>query len=277
MKKIQTIEKKNDNNCLNSYYISKKVNIKNMQAKWINSKPFNHIIIDNFLSKNTIEDVVKEFPDFDNVSWKSYNNNLEIKKVLNHWDKFGPETYKLFNYLNSIEFIKQLEKLTKCKLFADFGLNGGGLHTHKSGGKLNTHLDYSLHPKLKLQRKLNLLIYVTPNWKKKFGGFLGLWAKSLSKNRPGKLKKSIAPIFNRAVIFDTTQDSWHGLPKPITCPDYVMRNSLAIYYLCKPQIEVSDRGKALFSPTKEQENDLDVLRLIKKRSEVNSAIDVYGD
>ena len=45
---MQKIEKKNDNNCLNSYYISKKVNIKNMQAKWINSKPFNHIIIDNF-------------------------------------------------------------------------------------------------------------------------------------------------------------------------------------------------------------------------------------
>jgi len=100
------------------------------------------------LRNDVITDVVKEFPDFDNESWKPYNNAIEIKKVLNNWDKFGPQTYRLFQYLNSREFISKLEALTQCELYADFGLNGGGLHTHKQGGKLNMHLDYSIHPKL---------------------------------------------------------------------------------------------------------------------------------
>jgi hypothetical protein len=106
---------------------------------------------------------------------------------------------------------------------------------------------------------------------------LGLWEKSITKNGPGRLVKSVDPLFNRAVIFDTTQESWHGLPQPIACPESVTRNSLAVYYLCEPREGVSERGKALFAPTKEQEDDLDVLALIDKRSNVNSARDVYED
>jgi len=253
------------------------IDIQNFKNKWVESKPFNHIVIDNFLSNHTIEAVVDEFPNFDSESWRLYNNAIEVKKLLNHWDKFGAETYKLFTYLNSREFISQLELLTGCDLYADFGLNGGGLHTHKRGGKLNTHLDYLIHPKLKLERRLNLLIYVTPDWKDDWGGFLGLWEKHNQKNAPGKLIKNIAPIFNRAVIFDTTQNSWHGLPEPINCPESITRNSLAVYYLCSPRQNAIDRGKALFAPTKEQETDLEVLALIEKRSQVNSAADVYGD
>lgn len=263
-------------NSLNTAYLNN-INLTNYKKKWDESKPFNHIVIDNFLCEHISKYVVDEFPAFDNDSWRIYNNAIEVKKLLNHWDKFGPETYKLFNYLNSREFIAQLEILIGCELFADFGLNGGGLHTHARGGKLNTHLDYSIHPKLKLERRINLLIYVTPNWQDDWGGSLGLWQVNDAKNGPGKLVKSISPIFNRAVIFDTTQNSWHGLPEPINCPESITRNSLAVYYLCRPRESAIDRGKALFAPTKEQENDLEVLSLIERRSKISSAADVYGD
>ena len=181
---------------MNKNYINK-INFEERLDEWRENKPFNHLIIDNFLSNDIIDAVVDEFPDFDDESWRIYNNAIEIKKLINHWDKFGAETYKLFNYLNSQEFIRQLQSLTNCDLYADFGLNGGGLHTHMRGGKLNTHLDYSIHPKLKLERRLNLLIYVTPSWQDEWGGFLGLWEKSKSKDGPGKLIKNIVPVFNR--------------------------------------------------------------------------------
>ncbi len=264
------------NHSLNSNYINK-IDFANYKKEWSESKPFNHIVIDNFLCEHINKSVVDEFPSFDNESWKIYNNAIEVKKLLNHWDRFGLETYKLFHYLNSREFISKLEILVGCELFADFGLNGGGLHSHARGGKLNTHLDYSIHPKLNLERRLNLLIYVTPNWRDDWGGSLGLWQVNDVKNGPGRLIKSIAPVFNRAVIFDTTQNSWHGLPEPINCPESVTRNSLAVYYLCSPRESAVDRGKALFAPTKEQENDLEVLSLIERRSKVSSAADVYGD
>jgi Rps23 Pro-64 3,4-dihydroxylase Tpa1-like proline 4-hydroxylase len=252
-------------------------NFKNYKNEWVCSKPFNHIVIDKFLDESIIESIVEEFPDFNSEDWRIYNNAIEIKKLLNHWDKFGSETYKLFNYLNSRDFIALLEELVGCELYADFGLNGAGLHTHKQGGKLNTHLDYSIHPKLKLERRINLIIYITPDWQNDWGGFLGLWDQHKSKNAPGKLIKSIIPLFNRAVIFDTTQNSWHGLPEPIKCPEKITRNSLAIYYLCKPRQNALERGKALFAPTKDQENDQEVLSLIEKRSQINNAADVYGD
>ncbi len=252
-------------------------NLEFYKKEFIESRPFNHIIIDNFLKNDLMGSVAKEFPDFHSENWKTYNNAIEVKKILNHWDKFGSETYNLFHYLNSKEFISKIESLTECELFADMGLNGGGLHTHKSGGKLNTHLDYSLHPKLKLERRINLIIYATPDWKDEWGGFLGFWEEDDITKRPGKLIKKIAPVYNRAVIFDTSQKSWHGLPEEINCPHLITRNSMAIYYLCKPRKNVSTRGKALFAPTKEQENDEAVLSLIERRSQVNDSFNVYGD
>ena len=76
-------------------------------------------------------------------------------------------------------------------LISDPGLNGGGWHIHKQGGKLNTHLDYSLHPKLVLQRKINIIIYLNSCWKKNWGGNLGLWGNGSSKF-PGKTFPSVS-------------------------------------------------------------------------------------
>lgn len=253
------------------------LNILSYKNDWGNSKPFNHIVVDDFLCPKVINSIVGEFPSFESDVWKIYNNPIEVKKLLNNWDKFGAETYKLFSYLNSRDFISELEKLIDCNLYADYGLNGGGLHTHMRGGKLNTHLDYSIHPKLKLERRINILIYITPDWHDEWGGFLGFWENNKMGAGPGDLIKSIAPKFNRAIIFDTTQNSWHGLPEPINCPENITRNSLAVYYLCEPRSGALSRGKALFSPYKEQINDLAILSLIEKRSSVNGAKEVYGD
>lgn len=65
--------------------------------------------------------------------------------------------------------------------------------------------------------------------------------------------------------------------QPITCPENITRNSLAVYYLCEPRHNAENRGKALFAPYKDQENDPEILSLIKTRSQVDGASSVYGD
>ena len=252
------------------------VDYRTLQKEFTESGPFNHIVIEDFLNPETAKQIVAEFPTFDEPVWHVYDNAIEIKKTLNNYNIFKPATYSLFTYLNSPEFVSRLEVLVGEKLYPDIGLNGGGLHTHSRGGKLNTHLDYSIHPKLGLERRLNLLVYVTPDWDVKWGGSLGLWKQKENREEPGDLAKEIDCIFNRAVLFDTTQNSWHGLPKPITCPEHIYRNSLAVYYLCQPREEVSSRGKALFSPYGDQANDPKVLELIKKRASVETASDVWN-
>jgi hypothetical protein len=240
--------------------------------------PFDYVVIDDFFKDEFAQTLSSEFPAYDSDAWHGYNNPIEVKKVCNNWNVFPANTYKVFSYFNSEEWLNYLSlKLTNGKkLHGDNGLNGGGWHTHKQGGKLNTHLDYSLHPKLGLQRKLNIIIYMNPNWQEDWGGALGLWGNE-SAEKPGDLVVSVWNKFNRAIIFDTTQNSWHGLPEPLTCPPSEARQSLAAYFLCEAPKGVDERGKALFAPTKEQENDAEVLELIEKRSNVASAASVYND
>jgi Rps23 Pro-64 3,4-dihydroxylase Tpa1-like proline 4-hydroxylase len=257
------------------------LNLKSFKSQIINygqEGPFDHCVIDNFFQKDIAKNLEKEFPSFNDENLLIYNNAIEKKKTLNNWDKFPPQTYETFSLLNSQQFTDFLSLfiLKGTKLYSDPGLNGGGWHMHKKGGKLNTHLDYSLHPKINRQRKLNLIIYLNSAWKEDWGGGLDL-LDNKSEEKPGNLIKSISPKFNRAVIFDTTQNSWHGLSKPLECPDNQYRKSLAMYYLCDPVKNVNTRGKALFSPTKDQEDDLKVLSLIKKRSNIKTSSDSYID
>lgn len=238
--------------------------------------PFDYVVIDDFFNIDFAKALAEEFPDFESDIWHGYNNPIEIKKVSNNWNAFPQKTYSTFSYFNSSEWLMFLSKrlLAGKKLYADSGLNGGGWHTHKQGGKLNTHLDYSLHPKLGLQRKLNIIIYMNPNWEESWGGALGLWDNK-SAEKPGELVVSVWSKFNRAVIFDTTQNSWHGLPEPLQCPANEARQSLAAYFLCDAPEGVDERGKALFAPTKEQENNEEILDLIRRRSSIESAASVY--
>jgi len=239
------------------------------------AKPFPHVVIDNFLMKEVADAVAGEFPDFNGPVWNEYNNAIEIKKTCNHWDKFPPATYRLFSYLGSDVFTSEMNKLVDDILYADPGLHGGGWHSHSSGGKLNMHLDYSIHPKSKLERRLNLIIYIQPAWKEAWGGSLGLWEHNHEKNQPGDLIKEVPCLFNRAVIFDTTQNSWHGLPDPVSCPIESPRNSLAVYYLSEPRQTAAERARAQFAPSKHQADDPSVLELIKLRGQVNTSAGVY--
>ncbi len=240
------------------------------------NKPFDWLVCDNFFRDDVALDLSNEFPDYDDEIWHPYNNALENKKLLNTWNAFPELTYKALSLLNSQDFIDIVQCNTKTKeLFSDDGLNGGGWHIHKKGGKLNVHLDYSVHPKLKLQRKYNLIIYLENNWDNNWGGGFGLWSANTKEQAPDKLIKLIPYKFNRAIFFDTTQNSWHGLPDPINCPENKFRKSLALYYLTAPQQNIDQRGKALFSPTAKQKNDKNVLKLIKDRSNIHSASNTY--
>ena len=242
------------------------------------SEPFNHIVIDDFFVPEVANQLECDFPEFDSPVWYVYNNAIEKKRASNSWDRFPKMTYQVFSYLNSPECIERLASLTGIKnLHPDIGLNGGGWHAHKRGGKLNVHLDYSIHPKLSLERRLNLIVYLSRDWNPAWGGGLQLWTHDEKREQPKEHAKTLDVKFNRAVLFDTTQNSWHGLPDELECPEGNVRKSLAIYYLTPPRTAASDRGKALFAPHRGSENDPAVLELIRKRSEVTSADLVYRD
>lgn len=247
-----------------------------LQSEFLSNKPFNHIVIDDFFLPEVVEQLVKEFPSYDSTVWNAhYNNAIENKKACNHWDKFPRTTYAAFHYLCGAGFENIVSEITGYPgVQADVGLHGGGWHAHATSGKLNVHLDYSIHPKLQLERHYNLIVYITPDWNPAWGGGLELWDHN-EDGTPSELITTVENRFNRAVLFDTTQYSWHGLPRDLKCPEGVMRQSMAVYYVTEPAEDADSRSRALFVPHGAQSDDPKILELIKLRSSEATAEKVY--
>jgi len=195
---------------------------------FLNAKPFPYIEFDNFFSEEYLNDILGSFPSMSEANYDhNFKNKTEVKLAINSPEKIPNKINLFIEYLNSYSFLKFLQNLTgiKEKLIPDPYLFGGGLHEIRKGGYLKIHSDFNVHPQLKLNRRLNLLLYLNKSWKEDWGGCLELWDKEMRS-----CGAKVSPLFNKMVIFRTTDFSFHGHPEPLMCPDNVSRKSLALYY-----------------------------------------------
>ncbi len=201
-----------------------------LRKEYLAGDPFPHIVLDNFLCPEAIEKALAEFPAIKSGSWIQYHHFNERKYGKNKIDEFGANIASVVRELNSDTFVKFLRDLTGIEgLFADESLEGGGLHQSTTGGYLNIHADFNSHPhQAYWRRRINVLVYLNKDWKDQYKGHLELWDRKMK----GCVKK-ILPVFNRAVIFNTTEDSFHGHPEPLECPRFMTRKSIALYYFTK--------------------------------------------
>jgi len=204
------------------------------------AQPFPHIVVDDFFDATLLDRVVAEFPAPEQIRWRGYNNAYESKKLFASADEdFGPVTRLLLYHLNSLTFIDFLSALTGIEnLISDPHFSGGGMHQVVRGGRLGIHADFNHHKHYGLDRRLNLLVYLNKNWREEYGGHLELWTRDMTT-----CKVRVLPLFNRMVLFNTTDFSYHGHPDPLQCPEGVTRKSLALYYYTngRPAEEISGR------------------------------------
>ena len=218
---------------------------KQNHAMYKNAQPFPSIVFDDFFNKDFLLRVMNEFPDLSNLkSSQSWKNKNELKFANNRYESFKENTRFCFDFLNSQIFLNFLQKITSIeeKLISDPYLEGGGLHEIKKGGILKIHTDFNTHNLFHLDRRINVLVYLNMNWQENYGGHLELWDADM-KN---PIKK-ILPVFNRVVIFSTTDYSNHGHPEPLSCPENVTRKSFALYYFSsgRPKSEVLHSNQKL--------------------------------
>ncbi len=199
----------------------------NNADKYQTSKPFSHISFDNFLPAEILEKVLSEFPNVEDDQWQQYKSETENGKLASSkYEMIPPHTRYVLDQLNTPPFLQFLERLTGIEgLIPDPYYTGGGMHQTKRGGWLGVHVDFNKYEKLKIYRRINVLIYLNKNWKPEYGGDLELWDEKMEN-----MEEKIAPIFNRCAIFTTSENSHHGHPDPITCPEGETRKSLAWYY-----------------------------------------------
>jgi Rps23 Pro-64 3,4-dihydroxylase Tpa1-like proline 4-hydroxylase len=236
--------------------------------------PFPHIVIDNFLKDNIAQEINSIFPKQEDSIWYEYSNPIEKKFASDDIRKFPPLIAQTIHLLNSESFLKELINITGIQnLVSDPYLHGGGLHLIKTGGKLDMHLDYSIHPKLELQRRLNLILYmVDKDFKEEWGGELELWKgkhdKTTDEYTLTTCEKKVNPKFNRAVLFSTNDYSFHGHPEPLRTPEGVVRKSIALYYLTKLEDDVLKRPRARFIARPFEVENEELAKFRKERSSV---------
>lgn len=198
-----------------------------LAAGYRSARPFPHAVVDEFLPEATANALLDEFPEPGSIEWgASYADERQLKLACEDTTLMGSATRQLILYLNSGEVLQFLEQLTGIHgLLPDPYLKGGGLHQSKPGGFLKVHADFNWYERLGLHRRLNLLLYLNPDWEEEYGGHLELWNREMTA-----CEQRILPVLNRCVVFSTTDDSFHGHPDPLRCPPDRTRKSIALYY-----------------------------------------------
>lgn len=194
--------------------------------EYVSAGPFPHAVIDGLLPEQLLDEVLDEFPAPGEGAWLRFESANERKLASRDDTPIGDVTGQLLAELNGSTFIDFLERLTGIEgLVPDPHLEGGGLHQIVPGGHLNIHVDFNRHPRTGLARRLNVLLYLNRDWSEDYGGALELWSTDGSR-----CEQRILPLFNRLVVFNTTERSYHGHPEPLACPEGRTRKSLALYY-----------------------------------------------
>jgi len=198
---------------------------RSLAHQYRDARPFPHIVIDEFLDPEILRTVIKEFPSSESKEF--FNRGQErLKFQFQPHEVLSGVIRNVFAELNSQAFLGFLEELTGIDgLIPDPYFEGGGLHETKRGGHLGVHADFNVHERLRLERRLNLLIYLNEDWHDEYGGELELWNKDMSD-----CAVRVKPAFGLAVIFNTALDSFHGHPDPLNCPPTRSRRSVATYY-----------------------------------------------
>lgn len=216
------------------------------------ASPFPHAVIDRLFEDDLVEMLLERFPRPDQMQWVRFENPTERKLGFHHAiSSVGPDIADFLVWMNSHTMLDFLERLTGIDgLIPDPYYGGGGLHQIERGGFLKVHADFNWHPKLRLDRRLNVLIYLNRDWLPEYGGALELWTSDMQR-----CEQSIAPLFNRTVVFSTTDTSFHGHPEPLSCPEGMTRKSISLYYYTngRPEEERSAPHDTLFRQTREGE------------------------
>ncbi len=192
------------------------------------SQPVRNFCIDNFLEESFANEVLAAYPSFEEAikvgrSFSAVNEKGKVQ--VTDSSSFAEPIAELNQTLASPEFLEMLSDVFEMpNLLADEKLVGGGIHQTGARGHLDVHVDFNYLAERELHRRLNILIYFNKDWKPEYGGNIELWDKDVKT-----CVHSFSPIFNRCVIFETNEISYHGVTA-VKCPEGQARKSFAAYY-----------------------------------------------
>jgi hypothetical protein len=226
------------------------------------ASPFPHIVLQDFLDENILEQCLREFPS-PPTSVARYQRKQENLKFEFKPETLSPPLRSLFYSFNSAPFVGFIENLTGIRgLIPDPYFAGAGFHQVSKGGHLDVHADFNLHPMMRLERRINVLIYLNKGWREEYGGCLEIWDTKMTR-----CCERIVPAFNTCVVFNTSRTSFHGNPVQVNHPDGLPRRSIALYYYTATWDETRRSHSTLFKVRPDSADELDL------RERVNEVVE----
>lgn len=199
-----------------------------LRREFQTAAPFRHLVIESFLEDGFAAEVAAAFPSFEEARAQGFEFNAvneRLKIQISDASKFPAAIARLDAALASPAFLADLEYITGIPgLLADEQLGGGGMHMTGPHGRLDVHVDFNYVDGRDLHRRLNILVYLNPGWDPNWGGAVEFWDRRVTK-----CHRSVSPLLNRCVLFETSAISFHGV-QPVTSPPGVVRKSFAAYY-----------------------------------------------
>lgn len=205
--------------------------------------PYHYTCVDNFLPEEVITRVREEAIQMGDKPAENLSANENLKTSFNP-DRMPKYSKAVFHALNSRPFVQFLEQMSGIQgLIPDPYYGGGGIHRTNTTGYLDIHADFDYHQILNLERRLNVLIYLNPDWKEEYGGSFEIWTDDMSKK-----VDSFVPVMNRMCCFSTGANTMHGNPEPVNHPDGEPRLSIALYYYTATWEEGRVAQSTVFKP-----------------------------
>ncbi len=165
-----------------------------------------YFVLDGLLPPNVAEAIAQHFPE----PWKMrlMDSFRERKYTSKNFDDYHPLVKSITFAIQDPRVVAIVEKITGIQeQIPDSSLYAGGLSAMTRGHFLGVHIDNSHEGSRQYYRTLNLLYYISPDWKPESGGHLQLWNQDVSR------EVTITSSYNRLVVMETHPVSWHSVSK----------------------------------------------------------------
>lgn len=190
-----------------------------------------YFYIDNILPVDIVTEIHNQFPSPEDMTLKK--SLREYKHVAAQMNKYNPILEEAIYAFQDEEIVSLVRDICGIDdLYPDKKLYAGGISAMHKDQFLNPHLDNSHDKDRNRWRVLNLLYYVSPDWKDENGGHLELWPNGLDQSQTVVHSKC-----NRLIVMATHQASWHSV-SPVTAD--ASRQCVSNYYFSDSPLQTTD-------------------------------------
>lgn len=180
------------------------------------SYPFPHVIIDDFFQPDVAKQMftyAKSLMTSDSCDHKAFLH-AKNKFIYSDVSKYPAHIQNIIDGLVNTEMVNDIHKLTGIRdlISGEKDLRNCGFEKLVTGGYENMHTDYNIleHKNLGLlDRRVTLVVFLNKDWCDRNQS--GVWLANKSSRT---WEKGVPPVFNRAIIFNSSNESVYGHPFP---------------------------------------------------------------